>query len=153
MQSAWVGTISALAGIALAGGIAMVRDRMSEKRQAARDEVRRRHEVEEARFASRKDAYVSFAAACQKTINSTDEYEDEHQVRPGDMGYEGPHRSVIEAMNLVLIIGPKDVSDAAVEAAVRLHEWAFVSGTRAEAVAAVDQFQAVSRRILKFDLD
>lgn len=153
VQPEWIGTISVLAGATVAGGIAIVRDTLDQKRQATRDEAQRRHEVEEARFASRKDAYVSFAAACQKTITSTDDFESEHQVSPADMGYEGPHRKVVDALDLVLIIGPKEAADAAVEASLRLHEWAFGTGTRAEAVGAVDTFQAVSRRILKFDLD
>jgi hypothetical protein len=124
---------------------------LAERRQAVRDENQRRHEIEEARFASRRDAYVSFAAACQKTITRTDDFENEHAVLPGDMGYNGPHRGVIDALELVLIIGPKEAISAATEASLRLHEWAFGNGSRTAAVDAVDEFQAVSRPILKFD--
>jgi hypothetical protein len=145
--------ISALAGAAVAGGIAIVRDTWSEKRQVTRDEAQRRHQIEESRFASRKDAYVSFAAACQKTITSTDDFISKNDGRPGDRGYEGPHHQVVETLDLVLIIGPKEVPDAAVEASEALHGWAFWSGKRADALEAVDRFQAISRRILKFDLD
>jgi hypothetical protein len=106
VQPEWIGTISALAGATVAGGVAIVRETLAERRQAVRDENQRRHEIEEARFASRRDAYVSFAAACQKTITQTDEFENKHQVSPGDMGYDGPHRGVIDTLDLVLIIGP-----------------------------------------------
>ena len=124
---------------------------LAERRQAVRDEDQRRHEIEEARFASRRDAYVSFAAACQKTITQTDDFENQHGVSPGEMGYDGPHRGVIDTLDLVLIIGPKEALIAATEASLRLHEWAFGGGSRTAAMDAVDEFQAVIRRILKFD--
>lgn len=152
MQTEWIGTISALAGAAVAGGVAILRDVLGEKRQTRRDEAQRRHEVEEARFASRKDAYITFAAACQRTINNTDDYIDQHEASPGDHGREGPHRNVVEALELVMVIGPKEVADAAIHATNRLDDWAFSNGKRTDVIAAVDGFQAVSRRILKFDL-
>lgn len=84
-----------------------MRDARAEKRQISRDESRRRHEIDEARFESRRDAYVGFAAACQTAINETDQFDSEHQGQlPGDRGYEGPLQRVIAALGLVLIIGP-----------------------------------------------
>lgn len=151
MQAEWIGTISALAGGGVAGAIAIVRDTLAERRQAVRDEIQRRHEIEEARFDSRRDAYVSFAAACQKAITNTDDYEAQHGLSPGEMGYDGPLRGVVDALDLVLIIGPEEVSLGATQASRRLHEWAFGSGSRTAATEAVDEFQNLSRRILKFD--
>lgn len=153
MDPEWIGTISTLAGVLAAGGLGLIRDARAEKKQVARDESQRRHEIDEARFESRKDAYVGFAAACQMAINKTDQYDFDHQGElPGDHGQEGPLQRVIAALDLVLIIGPKEAADAALEASKHLHHWAFTAGsTRQQAVEAVDEFQALARRILKFD--
>jgi hypothetical protein len=152
MDQQWIGTISTLSGVLVAGGLGLVRDARAEKRQTTRDENQRLHEIDEARFESRKDAYVGFAAACQTAINETDQYEYDHQGElPGDHGHEGPIRRVISALDLVLIIGPREAADAALEASTQLHGWAFSSGSRKRAVDAVDEFQALARRILKFD--
>lgn len=71
MDPQWIGTVSTLAGVLVAGVLGLVRDVRAEKRQLARDESQRRHEIDEARFESRRDAYVGFAAACQTAINET----------------------------------------------------------------------------------
>jgi len=153
MDPQWIGTISTLAGVVVAGGVAAVRDARAERRQVARDDSQRRHEIDEARFESRRDAYVGFAASCQTAINDTDQYDFDHQGElPGDHGHEGPLKRVIGALDLVLIIGPTEAADAALNASKHLHAWAFTAGsTRQQAVEAVDQFQALARRILKFD--
>ncbi len=117
MDPQWIGTVSTLAGVLVAGGLGLMRDVRAEKRQLARDESQRRHEIDEARFESRRDAYVGFAAACQTAINETDQYDFDHQGElPGDHGHEGPLKRVIGALDLVLIIGPKEAADAALEA-------------------------------------
>jgi len=153
MDPQWIGTISTLAGVLVAGGVAAVRDASAERRQVARDDSQRRHEIDEARFESRRDAYVGFAASCQTAINETDQYDFDHQGKlPGDHGHEGPIKRVIGALDLVLIIGPTEAADAALNASKHLHAWAFTAGsTRQQAVEAVDEFQALARRILKFD--
>lgn len=153
MDPQWIGTISTLAGVLVAGGLALVRDARTENRQVSRDESQRRHEIDEARFESRKDAYVGFAAACQTVINETDQYDFEHQGElPGDHGHEGPLKRLIGALDLVLIIGPNQAADAALEASKHLHAWTFTAGsTRQQAVEAVDDFQHLARRILKYD--
>ena len=59
---------------------------------------------------------------------------------------------MIGALDLVLIIGPKEAADAALEASKHLHGWAFTSGSsRQQAVDAVDDFQGLARRLLKLD--
>lgn len=151
MQPEWIGTISALAGAGVAGVIALVRDRLAERQQKVRDENQRRHEIEEARFASRKDAYVSFAAACQSMIKRTDDFENQYGVSPGEMGQEGPYRGVTDTLNLIFITGPEEAIVAATEASLCLDEWAFGNGSRTVAMDAVDNVHAVSRRTLKFD--
>ena len=153
MDPQWIGTVSTLAGVLVAGGLGLVRDVRAEKRQLARDESQRRHEIDEARFESRRDAYVGFAAACQTAINETDQYDFDHQGElPGDHGHEGPLKRVVGALDLVLIIGPKQAADAALAASTQLHAWAFTSGSsRQQAVDAVDAFQALARRLLKLD--
>ena len=152
MDPQWVGTISTLAGVLVAGGLGLFRDARTEKRQAARDDAQRRHEIEEARYESRRDAYVGFAAACQSAINETDQYTVDHQGDvPGDNGHEGPLKRVIGALDLVLIIGPKEAADAALKASTHLHGWAFAGSTRTQAVDSVDEFQSLARRILKLD--
>jgi hypothetical protein len=153
MDTQWIGTVSTLAGVLVAGGLGLVRDARAEKKHVARDESQRRHEIDEARFESRRDTYVGFAAACQTAINETDQYDFDHQGElPGDHGHEGPLKRVIGALDLVLIIGPNEAADAALEASKRLHAWAFTAGsTRQQAVEAVDAFQTLARRILKFD--
>lgn len=151
MEPEWIGTISALAGATVAGGIAIVKDRLAERRQVRRDQEQRVHEIEESRFVSRREAYISFAAACRRTITQTDEFIDRTDVSPGDMGYEGPHRSVVDSLDIVLIIGPEAIVSAATEASAQLDNWAFGYGSRTAAVDAVDEFQSLSRRILKYD--
>jgi hypothetical protein len=97
---------------------------------------------------------VGFSAACQTTVNGTDQFDFAHQGElPGDRGYEGALERVIAGLGLVLIIGPDEAANAALEASKHLHAWAFTAGsTRQQAVDAVDQFQTLARRILKFDL-
>lgn len=153
MDPQWIGTISTLSGVAAAGAVAALRDARAERRQIAREDARRRHEIDEARFESRRDAYVGFAAACQTSINETDQYDYDHQGElPGDHGHEGPLKRIITALDLVLIIGPAEAESAALKASKHLHAWAFESGSRQDAVDAVNEFQRLARRILKFDL-
>lgn len=153
MDPAWIGTVSALAGAGLAGLISIGRDFLGVRQQKERDAAQRLHEIEERRFDARRDAYVSFAAQCHQTITSTDEFQMEHQgTLPGENGYEGTHHRVLEALDLVRIIGPQEAIDAAVEATAKLDEWAYsLSTTRDDAEAAVGRFTAVSRRLLKLE--
>lgn len=153
MDPQWIGTVSTLAGVLVAGVIGLLRDARAEARQVAREESQRRHDIDEARFESRKDAYVGFAAACQTVINETDQYDYDHQGElPGDHGHEGPLKRLIGALDLVLIIGPEPAADAALEASKHLHAWVFAAGsTRQQAVEAVNKFQSLARRILKYD--
>jgi hypothetical protein len=72
MDPQWTGTVSTLAGVLVAGRLSLIRDVRTEKRQVARDHAQRRHEIDEARFESRWDAYVGIAAECQTAINETD---------------------------------------------------------------------------------
>ena len=46
MDPQWIGTISTLAGVVVAGGVAAVRDARAERRQVARDDSQRRHEID-----------------------------------------------------------------------------------------------------------
>ncbi len=119
----------------------------------AHDESQRRHEIDEARFESRRDAYVGFASACQAAINETDQYDFVNQGElPGDHGHEGPIKRVIAALDLVLIIGPEEAADGALSAFKHLHAWTFTSGsTRDKAVNAADAFQDLVRRLLNLD--
>ncbi len=153
MDPQWIGTISTLAGVLVAGGLGLLRDSRTEKRQVARDESQRRHEIEEARFESRRDAYVGFAAACQAAINETDQYDFDHQGElPGEHGHEGPLKRVIGALDLVLIIGPEEAANAGLEASKHLHCWAFTSGsTRPPRRSMRSTSLNLTRRILKLD--
>jgi hypothetical protein len=56
----------------------------------------------------------------------------------------------MRALDLVLIIGPKEAADGALDASKDLHAWAFTAGSsRQQAVDAVDEFQSLARRLLK----
>ena len=44
MDAQWIGTVSTLAGVLVAGGLGLIRDVRAEKKQLARDESQRRHE-------------------------------------------------------------------------------------------------------------
>jgi len=72
-------------------------------------------------------------------------------VQPEWIGTISALAGAAVAGGLAIVIGPKEAISAATEASLRLHEWAFGNGSRTAAVDAVDEFQAVSRRILKFD--
>ena len=156
MQPEWIGTISALAGAAVAGGLAFARDIFGVKRQDQRDAAQRLHEISERRFDARLGAYVSFGAACHRALNATDTHSDEQGDVPGAFGIEGPITYLIDPLDLVRIIGPPEAATAAAWASDRIHAYAFDPGprapTRGDAANAIDQFALVARQLLKLDV-
>jgi hypothetical protein len=154
MDAVLLGTVSTLAGVIVAGGIAIVRDALGEKRQARRDAERRAHEISEARFDVRRDAYVTFGAACHRAINAGIEFAEQHGVMPGDQGYEPPIKYLVDAQNLILIIGPQEAVEAAQKATAAIDGWTFAYKKRSyeDVEAAVEEFAKVTRRLLKFDV-
>lgn len=148
----WIGTLSTLAGAILAALLAWVRDRALARDQHAREAAQRRHEVSERRYEDRRDAYVVFASECMKVVSSTDGFEEREGVLPGDMGHSGPHQRLVEALAMVQIIGPDEITVAAVKASELLNSWAFDGpATRSEAVDAVDAYVRATRVILQLD--
>ncbi len=153
MDSAWIGTISALLGAALAGGISLIRDRRADERQVARDAAQREHDIAERRFDVRRDAYFAFALASRKAIDRVLEYERVRHCLPGDADEEGPVRDMSGVSDLVRVIGPSSLALAAANASLKIDEWAFCYGDSSydHAEEALSEFERQARAVLRLD--
>lgn len=82
-----------------------------------------------------------------------DDFQQQHPDQtPGEQGFDGPLQGLEDALTLVTLMGPIEVSDAASEAARHLNNITFSSGsTYEESVTAYDTFITLSRRALKLE--
>lgn len=153
MDPIWIGTVSALLGALVTGVMGMWRDHAQAKQQATRDDAQRAHDIDERRYELRREVYVNFGVACQRVIDRTDTYEQEHYILPGEDEREGPHVELIAPLQLIRMVGPDQAIEAAVAAEKALNEWAFCYGeaTRESALAAVGRYTTLSRQLLKLE--
>lgn len=153
MDSAWIGTISALAGAFVGGAISMLRDWRAGKRQEVRDDAQRRHEVVEHRFDARREAYVTFGAALRSTVLGSLRFEEDHGGLPGEYHDDVSHPVVEDALAMLEIVGPSELVDEAERAAKCLLDWAFgpPGPSHADVQAAIASYTTLARKTLKFD--
>ena len=152
MDAVLLGTASTLAGVIVAGVIAIVRDALGEKRQTARDEARREHEVSEARFQMRLDAYLKFTGECRKFLDILIDFEDKHGHPVADGLKDGQalgNRAVRDARNLVILVGPEELAPAAKAASDAVLDYANGRGESGDVSSAIQDFEAASQRVLK----
>lgn len=164
MDSAWIGAISALAGAIVGGGISFLLDWRSGKRQEVRDEAQRRHEVEERRFDTRREAYVDFGSAVRGTVLASLRYEKDHGGLPGEFDVELTHPQVDDALAMLQIIGPAELVEVAERTARCLLDWSFgppgvsltddeadvpAHTTHADVQAAISAYTELARSTLK----
>lgn len=153
MDAAWISVTSALAGVAVGGALSLAGDTLASKRQDRRDAAQREHDRSERRYDARREAYLAFGTACHRALGAAVEYEYERGGVPGDHGHEGPDHAVLEALDLVRMIGPEEVERLAQAASDAVHTWVYAQGrlTYGQANTAVEEYAAEARRVLRLD--
>lgn len=138
MDAAWVGVVSALAGVGLTGGLSL-----------AGGVLARRHDRDERRYEIRRDAYVSFDSTIERALSTIRAYVREVGERPGDYETGGWREAELRgALSLVRLVEPEAVATAAEATHDAVIGFGYV-GTSADAEDMRAKFVAAAQEALR----
>lgn len=140
MNTAWVGVVGVLAGVALTGGLSLIGGALS-----------RRHDKRERRYEIRRDAYVEFNSTVERAISTIRSFVFEVGEHPADREVGGWREADLrQAFSLVRLVGPGEVVTAAQATLGAVFEYGY-NGDSADAERVRADFLLVAQRALGLD--
>jgi hypothetical protein len=138
MDTAWVGVVGALAGVAVTGVLSLIGGQLT-----------RRHDKSERRYEIRRDAYVAFDAAVARALAGIHDFVDEIGEWPRDRDFgKALPRDVRQPLSLVVLVGPDDVVEAARKMSKALEDHGYGHIQSVEANQVREEFVGAARKAL-----